>query len=137
MKTKTFVIALLCLMLVSIQGAMLVNAKMGRITFHVYKDLDNDKIFDANEPSPPITKVHFKIQDSNSCYNRVRFVGFRGEVTFWLDPYPFDYRLTAQYDYPLNNGLGLMIWRFDGSLQVNEENIRTIMYIPLTGAYIP
>lgn len=112
-------------------------SKIWSITFHVFEDLDRDKVFDENEPSPPITKVHFKIQDSNFRYSRFRLIGFRGEVTFWFVPYPFDYRLIVQHDDILNNGLGIIVWRFDDSLQVNEGNIRSTIYIPLTGSYIP
>lgn len=137
MKIKTVIIALFCLMLVTLQGSMLVSAKMGHIRFHVFKDLDRDKVFDKNEPSPPITKIHFIIQDSNFHYSRFRLVGLRGDVTFWRVPYPFNYRLTAQYDHPRSDGLGLEIWGFDSSLPVNQENVRTTVYIPLTCSYIP
>lgn len=138
MKTKTFVIALLCLMLVSIQGAMLVNAKMGSITFHVFKDLDRDLVFDAGEPSPPWAIVRLKMQ--GDCpfpwfkWNRTRIIGDRGDVTYRFVWYPCDYRLVANYVWW---EIGSDFWTYDGILRLDEKNIGTKLYIPLTEYYIP
>src|SRR5512136_1636597 len=101
MRTKAFGIATLCLMLVSIQGAMLVNAKIGSITFHVFKDIDGDQMFDEDEPSPSWAVVNLKKQ--SGCpffmFNRFRLALGSGDVTYRFVSYPCDYRLVAHYEY--------------------------------------
>ena len=140
MKTKTFVIALLCLMLVSIQGAMLVNAKMGSITFHVFKDLNDNKVFDADEPSPPWAIVKMKMQKDPFFWfmaNRVKLMIRTGNVTYRFVLYPCDYRLVADYSCQPLPGMGAEFWTYDSPLHLDEKNIGTKLYIPLHGYYIP
>jgi hypothetical protein len=133
MKTKTFVIALLCLMLVFIQGAMLVNAKMGSIKFHFFKDLDNDKVFDANESSPPWLVVNLKKEGG---INRFRFVVFSGVVAYRFVLYPYDYHLFANY-FRCPEGLGVEDWSYEGTLHLDEENRGSIVYVPLNYTFTP
>jgi len=139
MKTKIFVIALLCFMVISIQGAMLVTAKMGRITFHVFKDLNRNQVFDTDETSPPWAIVKLKMQDDYPFFwfmvNRVRLVVGSGDVTYRFVQYPCDYRLVADYYYS-PDGLGMYFWKYDGILHLDENNIGTKIYIPLLGHYI-
>ena len=141
MKTKTFIIALLCFMLVSLQGAMLVNAKMGSITFHVFKDYNKNGIQDANEHSPPITIVKLKTQGDSPFFwfmaNRVRLVGFSGDATYRFVTYPCDYLLVAHYEYILPAGIGLEIWHYGDFLHLDETNIGSKLYVPLNGTYVP
>ena len=133
MKTKIFFIAMLCLMLVSLQGVMLVNAKMGSITFHVFKDLDDDKMFDANEPSPPWAVVNLKKQDG---INRFRFVVFSGGVTYRFVLYPYDYHLFANY-FRCPEGLGVEDWSYEGTLRLDKENMGSVVYVPLNYTFTP
>jgi len=138
MKTKTFVIAMLCLMLVSLQGAMLVNAKMGSITCHVFKDVDDDQIFDANEPSPPWAIINLKKQSVSPffIFNRLRLARGSGDVTYRFVPYPCDYRIVAHYEYS-PDGAGMESWSYKGLLHLDEENIGSTIYIHLKGGYVP
>jgi hypothetical protein len=140
MKTRIFFIAMLCLMLVSLQGAMLVNAKMGSITFHVFKDMDDDKMFDANESSPPWTVIKLKMQGNYPIFyflfNRLRLVGGSGDVTCRFIRYPCDYHLVAHYEYS-PDGLGMEFWYYESPLHLDAENIGSTIYIPLKGGYVP
>jgi hypothetical protein len=140
MKTKIFFIAMLCLMLVFLQGVMLVNAKMGSITFHVFKDLNRNQVFDTDEPSPPWAIVKLKMQGDHPFFwfmvNRVRLVGGIGDVTYRFVQYPCYYRLVADYYYS-PDGLGTYFWNYEGILHLDENNIGTTIYIPLKGGYVP
>ncbi len=134
MKTKIFVIALLCLMVVSIQGAMVVNAKMGSITFHVFKDMDYDKVFDEGEPSPPWTIINLKKQSGSPffMFNRLRLALGSGEVTYRFAQYPCDYQLVAHYERNIDYILW-EDWTYEGILHLDEKNIGSIVYVPLNG----
>jgi hypothetical protein len=108
-------------------------SKMGSITFHVFKDLDNDKMFDANEPSPLWAVVNLKKEGG---INRFRFVVFSGVVTYRFVLYPYNYHLFANYFYcPL--GLGVEDWTYDGTLRLDENNIGSTVYVPLNYTYTP
>ena len=91
MKTKTFAIILLCLMLVSIQGAILVSATRGSFTAHVFKDLNGNNVQDPDEPSTSKAVVSF--------YSpvRVKLTNSNGEATFRFLPYPQPYNIAARY----------------------------------------
>lgn len=138
MKTKTFIIVTLCLMLVSLQGAMLVNAKMGSITFHVFKDFDDDKVFDANESSPPWAIIKLKKQSGFQffMFNRLRLALGSSEVTYRFIQYPCDYHLVAHYEYS-PGGAGMEFWYYESPLHLDEGNIESTIYIPLKGGYVP
>ena len=140
MKTKIFLIVMLCLMLLALQGAMLVNAKMGSITFHVFKDIDDDKVFDTNEPSPPWTVIKLKTQCNFPIFyflfNRIILVGGSGDVTCRFIRYPCDYHLVANYWYS-PDGTGTELWYYESSLCLDENNIGTKIDIPLKGGYVP
>ncbi len=134
MKTKIFVIALLCLMLLSLQCVMLVNGKMGSITFHVFKDMDYDKVFDEGEPSPPWAVVNLKKQSGSPffMFNRLRLALGGGEVTYRFAQYPCDYRLVAHYECTP----GYVVWEdwtYKGTIHLDEKNIDSTVYVPLYG----
>ena len=134
MKTKIFFIAILFLMLVFLQDAMLVNAKMGSISFHVFKDVDYDQIFDANEPSPPWAIINLKKQSGSPffIFNRLRLALGSGEVTFRFAQYPCDYQLVAHYECTV----GYVVWEdwtYKGTIHLDEKNIGSTVYVPLYG----
>jgi hypothetical protein len=138
MKTKACVFVLLCCTVLSLQGAMLVNAKIGSVTVHVFKDLDDDKMFDENEPSPPWAII--KLKNQNGCpffmFNRFRLALGSGDVTYRFVQYPCDYRLVAHYEYS-PGGAGMEFWYYESPLHLDEENIESKVYIPLKGGYVP
>ncbi len=133
MKITIIFTALVCLALISLQGAMPVTAKIGRVTFHVFKDVDNDRMLDANETSPPWAVVNLKKQGGMS---RVRCAVFSGDVTYRFVFYPNEYHVYVDY-FRSPEGLGVEDWSFDGTLRLDEETIGSVIYIPLNYSFTP
>jgi hypothetical protein len=104
--------------------------KRGAVKIHFYEDLDDDNIFDTNEPSPPILKVQLKTQ--NPVVNRIKLIGFRGNAIFRFLPCPDTYYLNAyfQHDY---GGMGIMteIWYYTGKVYLSEDVMGTLINLPI------
>jgi hypothetical protein len=114
------------------------GVKRGTVKIHFYEDLDNDSVFDSNEPSPPLFIVHLKTQDSNLSFmvNRFKIIGCRGNAIFRFIPYPAIYNLTAHFE---RNIAGIMTegWVYNGILNLKEDLMGTQIYLPIHHFIIP
>jgi hypothetical protein len=114
------------------------GVKRGTVKIHFYEDLDNDSVFDPNEPSPPIFIVHLKTQYLNLSFmvNRFKIIGCRGNAIFRFIPYPAIYNLTAHFE---RNIEGIMTegWIYNGILNLNEDLMGTQIYLPIRHYIIP
>jgi len=119
MKTKTFLVILLCLMLVSVSGAMLVNAKRGSFTAHVFKDLNENNVQDPDEPSVSKVLVSF------FSPFRVKLTNSDGDATFRFLPYPAGYYMVVRYFQSHESWLGV------GGILLCEESLGWTTDVPL------
>ena len=120
------------MVLVSVPGAMLVNAKIGSFTFHFYKDLDGDNLFDANEPSPSKTRVQLIPLSAIHPAFWFRFINRytdgNGEVAYRFVLYPRYYRLFAIYHDPaLDEYWTITVY----GMSLGEEDLGSTSYWPM------
>jgi hypothetical protein len=116
------------------------GVKRGTVRIHFYEDLDNDSVFDNNEPSPPLFIVYLKTQDSNpgSMISRIKIIGCRGNALFRFVPLPANYNLTARYQHdPFGMGIMTEIWMYSGEVYLNESVMRNTLYLPIRHIIIP
>jgi len=114
------------------------GVKRGTVRIHFYEDLDNDSVFDSNEPSPPLFIVHLKTQDSNPGFmiNRIKIIGCRGDAIFRFVSYPAVYNLSGHIEYSYE-GIVTYFWIYDGRVNLSEELIGTQINLPLRHFMIP
>jgi len=119
-------------------GIELLSIKRGSVKIHFYEDLDNDSVFDIDEPSPPLFIVHLKTQDSNlsPMINRIKIIGCRGNVIFRFMPYPAMYSLTAHYERVLY-GILWEFWQYNDLLNLNEDIMGTQINLPISHFAVP
>jgi hypothetical protein len=112
--------------------------KRGIVKIHFYEDLDNDSVFDTNEPSPPFLFIHLKNQypSHSLMISRFKIIGGSGNVLFRFIPYPAVYNLTADY---ARNLYGCMteLWIYSDIINLNEDMVGTRIYLPIHHFIMP
>jgi hypothetical protein len=106
--------------------------KRGSVKIHFYEDLDNDSVFDTNEPSPPLLVIYLKNQypSHSLMINRFKIIGGKGNAIFRFIPYPSVYNLTAQFQRNLYD-IMTEIWIYTGILNLTEDKIGVQIYLPI------
>lgn len=110
----------------------------GIVKIHFYEDLDNDSVFDLDEPSPPLFIVRLKIVYPNLVFmiNRFKIIGGGGTVIFRFIPYPAVYYLTAHYERVLYDVLW-EYWQYNGLLILDEDTMGTQINLPIRHFGLP
>lgn len=110
----------------------------GSVKIHFYEDLDNDSVFDLDEPSPPLFIVRLKIVYPNLVFmiNRFKIIGSGGNAIFRFIPYPAIYYLTAHYERVLY-GVLWEFWQYNGLLTLDEDTMGTQINLPIRHFGVP
>lgn len=107
-------------MLVSMQGAILVNATRGSFTAHVFKDLNGNNVQDPDEPNTSKAIVNFM-----SSAFRVKLTNSNGDATFRFLLYPAGYNMVARYFSQHEYWFGV------GGILLQKEDLGWTADIPL------
>ena len=114
------------------------GVKRATVKIHFYEDLDNDSVFDLDEPSPPLFIVRLKIVYPNLVFmiNRFKIIGTGGNAIFRFIPYPAIYYLTAHYERVLY-GVLWEFWQYNGLLTLDEDIMGTQINLPIRHFGVP